>query len=460
MLLVVVAMAAVPPAFAGDINDPDLTDATGDSVSNKDARDLASGWVANETETSIALGLEITALDPYTPYTDVASLPVVNYEFFFDITIDGVGANWLARAIVPIHGPAAATASYILYEVTYNSQGQVTGTTESQSIVGSYDYQASEINFVVDKPYIGDPGRDDVLSGIWARTTSASQRNAEDPQTEDTMASHISPGRSFIFLGGVTFYAVTLEANETAGNATFDLPVTFEIQIQSAPETDEMAEVSLRNSSALPVNWTLRTDRGVYAVEPGTTVTALVTIVPDINATETTRKITVIGDFEDDLGERRNTANAVQLSVTIPPGDGGGPGPSGDGKTPASDGGAEALVVAVGAVVGVGAVGGGLYFVVLPRRRKRKARDRFQKLSREGWSKSPRSGPPARRPGQDVPQPAGITVERTRGGTETQSLSWSPETGLEVQTTKTTQGAHGTSTRRSSFRIGGRRGSK
>ena len=398
LLLVAVAVAAFPPALAGDVNDPDMSDGSGDATSGEAARDLVAGWVSNETETSISLGLKIAQLDPFTPYSDIANLPVVNYEFFFDITVDGLTTNWLARAVVPIHGPAAATASYALHEVTYNTAGQVTGTTEREAVVGSYNYQASEIGFVVDKIFIGDPGRDDVLSGIWGRITSASQRNAEDPVTEDTMASHLSPGRSFVFSGGVTYFLFTLQANETAANATAEAPVTFEVQIHSDEGSDEAAEVALRNSSELPANWTLRTDYQRYAVEPGQTATALVTITPDVNATKSTRKITVIGEWTDEGGDRKTTENAIQFTITIPDAGGGGPGPGDGGPGADPVGGLEPLLLPVGALGGAGAVGGLLFFVVLPRRRKRRARERFHKLSREQWAGSPRSGPVAPAP--------------------------------------------------------------
>jgi hypothetical protein len=396
--MVVMAAFALPPAHAGDIGDPDLSDGVGDSVSNKEARDLVSGWIANETETSIEFGLKIAALDPFTPYADISSLPVVNYEFFFDVSVDGSSSNFVARAVVPIHGPAAATASYALYDVTYNSQGQVTETTEAATIVGSYNYQASEIGFVVDKPYIGEPGRDDYISGIWARITSASQRNAEDPVTEDTMASHLSPGRSFTFSGGVTFYKIDLVGNVTEGNATNLDPITFELQIISDETSDETAEVTLNATTQLPTNWTMRTDYTKYSVAPGATVTALVTITPDVNASATTRKITLLGEWRDPDNARKTT-NTLQLSITVPDtGGGGGGGGGGDGGPTGGPSDLEQFLPVI-VVVGVaGALFGSLYFVVLPRRRKKRARERVERLSK--MAKRPRSGP------RPVPQAA------------------------------------------------------
>lgn len=450
-MVVTVALAVLQPAAAGSVEDPDMSDGTGDSVSGNEARDLVSGWVGDETANGISLGLKVEALDPYTPYPDISQLPVVNYEFFFDVIVEGNTSHYMARAVVPIHGPAAATASYNLYQVTYNSQGQVTDTVSTNAIVGQYNYQASEINFVVDKPFIGDPGRDDVLSGIWARITSASQRNAEDPVTEDTMASHLSPGRSYIFSGGVVFYLITLSSTDLEGNATYDAPVSFEVDIENDVTSDEAAEVEIVATTELPRNWSMETDYQKYSVEPGETVTARITVTPDVNATANTRRITIVGQWLNPDDEVQNTQNTLVLSVTVPEADGGDGGGGGGGGGGAAGNDLEAFLPVIGGAAAAVAALAVVFLVLLPRRRKQKARERFQKLSKEQWGKSPRSGPtPVPVPAPRSMPPAGVEVERSRGDGSIQRRSIAGE-GVELSTSRAAPGGGTTTT---SVRIG------
>src|SRR6266850_2320747 len=92
LILALLALATVGPIFvgapagAGDINDPNMTDAMGDATSGKAARDLIAGWVGNETEAVIEFDLQMASLEAWAPYADWQSFPVVYYEFFFDVT--------------------------------------------------------------------------------------------------------------------------------------------------------------------------------------------------------------------------------------------------------------------------------------------------------------------------------------------------------------------------------------
>jgi hypothetical protein len=391
--------AAVPaPASAqGDASDPDMEDSAGDQVSSRDARDLIAGWVGNETETTFELNLQTQALEPFTPYTDWQNLPVVYYEFFFDVVTPQGTESYEARATVPVHGPFAALTTYDLFSVTYGVGGTVANETTQGAPVGRYLVSDGIVSFTVDKVQVGDPARGDVIEGIWARIRSASQRNAGDSITEDTMLSHLTPGRSTTLSGGVTFYSVTVASAVTSANATFDDPARFTVTIHSSSE--KVANVSLKNSSALPSNWTMSTDKPVYVVEPGADATAIVTITPGGNTTNVTRRITVAGQFRDDQNTTRSSENTVTLSVFVPPPAGPGGGGTCTGPNcPAAGGDIMAVVpYAAAGAAGLAALGA-VFGLVLPRRRKARAKAAFERVQQLKLAKGPRSGMPTGRP--------------------------------------------------------------
>jgi hypothetical protein len=391
-------------AFAGDSSDPEMADASGDSVGDVASKDLVAGWLTNETETTVDLVLDLAALDPFTPYAEWQNLPVIYYEFFFDVNTPQGTGSFSAKATIPVHGPLAAFSMFELLQVNYSSAGAVVAETSVNTLNGAYQVASSTISFTVDKSLVGDPGRGDTISGIWGRVQSASQRNAGDAITADVMMSHLAPGKDFVLSGGITFYSITVSANVTSTNATPDDPARFIITITSAPESDKTANVSLRNSSALPANWTMSSDRAVYIVGPGESVTGTVTITPGGNVTNITRRVTVGGQFRDDQDQLRSTDNTVTLSITVPlaTGPGGGGGGGGGGSTKADN-------AWVGAAIGVGVVaaiilaGLVVYMWYLPKRRGDAARASYAKIAQMKLGKTPRSGAipgaPGARPG-------------------------------------------------------------
>ncbi len=417
-LLLIASVGLAPlilssPASAGDAGDPDMEDPAGDSVSGRTARDLVSGWIGNETETNIELNLQASSLEPFTPYQDWQNLPVVYYEFFFDVVTPQGLQSYSARATIPMHGPLAALAQYDLFAVTYGAGGTVMNETAIGTPVGRYLVNDAIISFAVDKISIGDPARGDILEGIWGRVQSASQRNTGDAITEDTMVSHLTPGRSFTFSGGITFYSIVISANSTSTNATPEDPARFTLTIHS--DSEKVANVSLRNTSTMPANWTMSPDRPLYIIEPGGDVTATVTITPGGNTTNVTRRITVGATFKDDQNESRSSENALTFSVFVPPpAGGGGPGGGGPGGDPLGDN----TFLLLGAAGGVAALGGSVLFVFgsfLPKRRRAAAQTSYTKISQLKLEWGSRSGalpglrgapgPRARTPSGPAPRP-------------------------------------------------------
>src|SRR3972149_2578479 len=77
LLLGFLAPAAVlaPLAAGGDADDPDMDDKADDAASGRAARDLIAGWVTNETVDGIEFDLQMSALEPFPPYTYLSYLP-------------------------------------------------------------------------------------------------------------------------------------------------------------------------------------------------------------------------------------------------------------------------------------------------------------------------------------------------------------------------------------------------
>jgi hypothetical protein len=408
-LMVLISSTGLPliasaPAFAGDSSNPEMTDASGDSVGNVQSKDLISGWLTNETETTVDLVLDLAALQPFTPYSEWQNLPVIYYEFFFDVNTPQGTGSYSAKATIPVHGPLAAFSTFELLQVNYSSSGSVVAETSINTLNGAYQVPSHTISMTVDKSLVGAPGRSDTISGIWARVQSASQRNAGDAITADVMMSHLAPGKEFVLTGGVTFYAITVSSNVTSTNATPDDPARFVITITSSPSSDKSANVSLRNSSALPANWTMTADRPVYVVAPGESVSGTVTITPGGNTSNITRRVTVGGQFRDDQDQLRSTDNTVTLTINVPlaAGPGGGGGGGGATKADSSWVGIAIGVGAVGALIVAGLV---VYMWYLPRRRGSAARASYAKIAQLKVGKSPRSGAIPGRPGAPGARP-------------------------------------------------------
>ncbi len=429
-------VALAPLAAAGDLADPDMEDKADDSASGRQARDLIAGWTGNETVDGIEFDLKMSALEPFTPYSDWQNLPVVYYEFFFDVITPQGLASYAVKATIPMHGPLAADASYDLLTVTYGSQGAVLNETAFDQPTGHYTVNAATISFTVAKTQIGDPARGDTIEGIWARTQSASQRNTGDAITEDTMLSHVSPGRSYTLSGGETFYAISITVTSaTSVNASPEDAAHFDFVLHS--DSEKSADVQVRNATALPANWTMSTDHPFYTVDANGNTTGQITITPGGNITNVTRRITVNGQFKTDQNETRATENTQTLSILVPPAPGGGGGGGGGGGAGGKKGQDNTMVLVAGGLAAFGGVGALYWYVGIfqPARRRSRAKASFSKIAQQRLGKAPRSGAlpgggprplPGGRPGGAptrplVPRgggssPPGPSLPRTPGG--------------------------------------------
>lgn len=385
-------IALVPLALAGDVDDPDMEDKADDSASGRPARDMIAGWVGNETVDGIEFGIKMSALEPFTPYADWQNLPVVYYEVFFDLITPQGLSSYSVRATVPMHGPLAALTTYDLLSVTYGSQGAVLDETPLGNPTGRYIANSATILFTVAKTQIGDPARGDIVEGLWARTQSASQRNTGDAITEDTMLSHLSPGRSYILSGGETFYAIAITiTSATSVNASPEDPARFDFLLHS--DSEKSADVQIRNATALPANWTMSTDRQFYTVDAYGNTTGQIMITPGGNITNVTRRITVNGQYRTDQNATRSTENTQTLSILIPAAPGGG---NNGGNGGAAKKGQDSTMALVGlGFAGAAAVGGAYWYFAIfaAARRRQRAKASFSKIAQQRLGKGPRSAP-------------------------------------------------------------------
>ncbi len=249
-LLLVALLTAAMAAYAGDSEDPEVGDDSGDSTTGRDSHDIVAAWVQDEDNGTVSFRLRMTALDAISPRDDWLSLPTSIYEYYFS-----VGKNdYALRATVPVHGPFAALANFNLYTVEYGDVGNMT-YSDVGGITGQYLINDGDLSLTVDKADIGSPDKGDLMEHMWAAVYF--QPRGGSREEVDSALSYDHPGRTYIFRGQYTqLYDVRLSAENSTIESPNNAVATFNITIKSQSTTDVEVNMTNRSLSAgYFVNW-------------------------------------------------------------------------------------------------------------------------------------------------------------------------------------------------------------
>ncbi len=314
LALLLLAGLAVPGA-RGDETNPEITDATGDSTTQRADMDIESAWVHAESNRSLTFRIKMRELSVFSPRTDWQSLPQIFYDFYFTIHNN----DYALRASIPVHGPLAVFAGFSLYTVDYGASGSnMTFTQVDGNVTGTYTAGSAYVQLGIDKADVNRPDRGDMVTHMWAAVSF--QPRGDDAQQVDTAASYSSPGRNYLIKGEFDhYYEVVLEVgNNTATAAPRTRPARFNVTLRS--HSDIEVWLNMTNSTITKpgyfANFT-RADVGGLHLTPNTTlVLAFEVRIPDNATNGTNLQVTIWGIYQANDGSDLET-NAVNLIIQV-----------------------------------------------------------------------------------------------------------------------------------------------
>ena len=295
LLLVALAIAALAVS-AGSVDDPEVSDGSGDAAGGRDSHDIIKAWVEAETNTTITLRMQLTALDTISPRDDWLTLPTTTYEYYFSIS----DKDYCVRATVPVHGPFAALASYGLYKVTYGGSDNMTYDSVGNP-GGNYLVADSAVQWVVAKGDIGSPSQGEIMAHMWAACYF--QPRNEGKEEVDHAQSYDAPGLTYTIRGQYSqLYHVFLRASNSTMEGEPRMATVFNITIVSESTTD--VEVNITNSS-MPAGYYVNYSRLMPIPVPEGTSDNLnlilkVRFIPQKPPEEEQTMFTILRDFVKD----------------------------------------------------------------------------------------------------------------------------------------------------------------
>jgi hypothetical protein len=200
--------------LAGDINNPEVVDSEGDSVSGKTSQDILWGYMGHETNSTFAVVIGMKSLETFTDPTQIQSVPITEYEFYF--TIHGV--NYGARATVPVHGPFGIDIRWELFTVEYNGSTMPPKETSKGSLsTAKYDAATGIVNMTINKADVGGIAQGDEATNLWCGVYSKQRTsgiNMSNPVLQDKAPDN-GYGQDFVFLGnpGEKIYRLELRTS-------------------------------------------------------------------------------------------------------------------------------------------------------------------------------------------------------------------------------------------------------
>ena len=299
LLLVALAIAALAVS-AGSVDDPEVSDGSGDASGGRDSHDIIKAWVEAETNTTITFRMQLTALDTVSPRDDWLTLPTTIYEYYFTLN----DKDYCVRATVPVHGPFAALASYGVYKVTYGGSDNMTYDSVG-SPGGDYLVNDAALEWVVAKGDIGSPSQGEIMNHMWAACYF--QPRNEGKEEVDVAKSYAAPGLTYTIRGQFSqLYHVYLRAANSTMTGEPKMATVFNITIVSESTTD--VEVNITNSS-MPVGYYVNYSRLMpIPVPEGTSVSfQIVVTVPGDAKNGTDVMIKLSGNYFTEENEEQFT---------------------------------------------------------------------------------------------------------------------------------------------------------
>lgn len=200
---------SMPIAWAGDVNNPEVVDTEGDSVSEKSSQDILWGYTGHEDNDTICFVMGLSSLDTFTDPSQILEFPVTDYKFYFSV----LGVHYVAVATVPVHGPFGIDIQFELRTVQYNGSTPVGEAQKASITTADYDPVNGIINMTVEKSDIGNPVEGDMAEQLWLAVYSKQREgnfNLSEPVLEDR-APNAGHGKSYIFRGSVGNEIIRME---------------------------------------------------------------------------------------------------------------------------------------------------------------------------------------------------------------------------------------------------------
>jgi len=299
LLLVALAIAALAVS-AGSVDEPEVSDGSGDPAGGRDSHDIIKAWVEDESNTTITMRMQLTALDTISPRDDWLTLPTTTYEYYFTVS----GKDYCTRATVPVHGPFAALASFGLYEVTYGGSDNITYDSVG-SPGGSYMVNEASLEWIVAKGDIGSPSQGEQMTHMWAACYF--QPRNENQEEMDHAQSYNAPGLTYTIRGQFSqLYNVFLRASNSTVKGEPRMATVYNITIVSESTTD--VEVNITNNS-LPAGYYVNYSRlmPIPVPEESSVSFQIVVTVPGDAKNGTDVMIRVSGTYLTEEEEEQST---------------------------------------------------------------------------------------------------------------------------------------------------------
>jgi hypothetical protein len=319
VLLLVAPFNLSPRVRAGDINNPEIVDTEGDSASGKTSHDILWAFMGYETNDTFAAVMGMKTLDTFTDPSQIQTVPVTTYEFYFTIK----GVNYAATASVPVHGPFGIDIRFALNTVEYN------GTTPSKetnkaSITGRYDAAHGMINMTVTKSSVGGVEPGDRATNLWCGVYSkqrSSGINMTTPVLEDRAPDN-GYGTDFIYVGSPEGQIVALDLSTSSNlpqNITAFTPLKFELSVFNNGTNSVV--VTMRNGTVNShFNVSFSSPPSGMTLEKGRSANITMAVkIKDLRNTKDGETITITVWAETNIGNSTNpvikTSNYIYFTV-------------------------------------------------------------------------------------------------------------------------------------------------
>jgi len=308
--VILAAAFMAPSALAGTADQPEISDI---NDGTRDSRDITAVWFDDETNMSLSATMNLTALESFTSFSDLANLPNTEYEVYFSIG----EKNYSIVCRVPVHGPVGLTIQWDVRSVVYDSNGTGNPTETSLGtggISGTYNVGTHLIVYTVDKNTLGDPKAGAHLAKTWAAVWNKDRGQAE--RSLEDRAPNAGYGRDYIVRGSAG--AEVIDVQLTASNSTLKVspsePAKFAVTVLNNGTSPVSLE--LYNSTPSLTGWTCELSLVNMTLSTNSSRVAYVTLSCARNAKlNVTGSVTIWAVVH--VGNQNSTSKSLLLSAVV-----------------------------------------------------------------------------------------------------------------------------------------------
>ena len=285
-------------ALAGDENDPEVEDDTGEiNEPGREFRDIAAAWFS-ETNETIKITMKLAGPPPSLyDFAQGIDTTTFDYEVYFDVEGIGYAVSvgiqyaFVAGTIYTFDVPWAWELRKVTYathtdiilseSVMFNFDGDDNGD-------GGYEPEYVELKWEVHKEAIGIglelEGRGQELVNTWAAVWNADENSANSQRDPSTQAwdyahtHHSNPGKNYRITGfGGVDYNIELSADIDEKLTYGGTPVEFLVRAYNNG-TDSFVVNFFPGS--YPESWSVNLSENRITIARGTTRPIMVTVTP------------------------------------------------------------------------------------------------------------------------------------------------------------------------------------